>query len=164
MAIVLVVAAGAAHLLLWGRRAVWSAAWKSVAVTLATQKMASLESLLWEVDPAGTSASDETTDLSTEPPQSNGTGLQSSPGGTLTSNTPGFVDYVDADGQWRGTGVQAPAGAAFVRRWSIEPFATDPTNTLVLTVVVFPLADAAVSAGLPERGARLSTIRTRVAR
>jgi hypothetical protein len=163
-ALVVTVAAGTAHLLLWGRRATWAAAGKSKAVALAAEKLERLRGLAWETDASGTPISDEVTDLSAEPPGSGGTGLRPSPAGTLRSDTPGFVDYVDADGRWRGTGTRPTAGAVYVRRWSVEAFAPDNSNTLVLTVLVLPLVDAAGSTGNPGRGVRLTTIRTRAAR
>lgn len=162
--IVATITAGVAHLLLWARRATWSAGMLSIAVTLATQKLEALEALTWEVDAAGTAISDDNTDLSREPPGSSGSGLRPSPAGTLATNTSGFFDYVDVNGQWRAAAGGPLPGAAFVRRWSIAPFAADPSNTIVLTVVVLPLVDAAAAEGRPARGARLTSIRTRVLR
>jgi hypothetical protein len=164
LSVIVTVTAGVGHLMLWGRRATWSAGSKSIAVTLAIEQMEKLLSLPWEVDTAGTAISDETTDLSFQPPRSTGAGLQPSPSGSLDANTVGFVDYLDADGRWKGSGAQPANGAAFVRRWSIHPFGPDAANTLVLTVLVFPLADGASSAGNPQRRVRLTTIRTRVVR
>jgi hypothetical protein len=63
-------------------------------------------------------------------------GLQPSPGDTLTTSTPGYVDYLDAYGAWLGTGGSAPQGAVYVRRWSIEPLPTNPNNTIVFQVMV----------------------------
>jgi hypothetical protein len=49
-----------------------------------------------------------------------------------------------------------------VRRWAIVPFDSDPLHTLVLQVVVLPLADATTRAGHRSvRAAHLTTIRTR---
>jgi hypothetical protein len=162
MAIVGTVSAGAGQLLIWGRRASWTAGSTSMAVTLANQKMTSLQALRWDADVRGTVTSDETTDLSTTPPATGGPGLRPSPAGTLTGNTMGFVDFTDSHGRWCGNGPDPPERAAFVRRWSIQPFAPDPSDTIVLTVVVLPLVDAAVQASHTGRGARLTTVRTRV--
>jgi type II secretory pathway pseudopilin PulG len=161
--IVIAVSAGVAHLLVWSRRAAWSAGSETTAVMLAVQKMEQLRSLPWHVDGSGNAVSDLTTNLATDPLSSTGSGLQPSPRGSLDVNTPGFMDYLGSDGRWRGTGARAPAGAAFVRRWSIVPLAADPADTLVLSVVVVPLADASERGGRPARGARLQTITTRVA-
>jgi hypothetical protein len=164
VAVVLVVTviAGVAHLLVWGRREVWFSGSRSIAVTLAAEKLERLRALTWELDEGGTPRSDTSTDLSVEPPTASGAGLQPSPAGALTSNTPGYVDYVDGEGRWRGNGVRTPAGAAFVRRWSVEAFGGDGGNTVILTVLVLPLADAHLS--WSTRGVRLATVRTRVAR
>ena len=160
--LVVTVTAGVAQLLVWARREAWSSGSRSIAVTLAAEKLERLRGLTWELDDAGTPRSDATTDLSVEPATASGTGLQPSPADSLTTNTAGFVDYVDAEGRWRGTGARPPAGTAFVRRWSVEAFATDGGNTVVLTVLVVPVADAHMA--WSTRGARLATIRTRVAR
>jgi hypothetical protein len=162
-AIVIAVTSSVAQLILWSRRAAWSAGVETTAVRLAAQKLEQLRALPWHVDAAGALVSDETTNLATDPPAASGTGLQPSPAGALDRNTPGFMDYVSADGQWRGSG-PPPAGAAFVRRWSIVPSATDAAHTLILTVVVVPLADAPSQRGRPVRGARLQTITTRIVR
>jgi hypothetical protein len=53
----------------------------------------------------------------------------------LTSNTPGYVDYVDQFGNSLGGGAAMPAGAVYVRRWSVESLPSSP-NTLVLHVLV----------------------------
>jgi hypothetical protein len=151
-------------LIVWSRRAAWSAGVETTAVRLAAQKVEQLRALSWHVDSSGEAVSDTTTNLATDPPAVTGTGLQPSPGGTLDRNAPGFMDYVSADGQWRGTGSRPPPGAAFVRRWSIVPLAADAAHTLVLTVIVLPLADVQGQRGRPARGALLQTITTRIVR
>ena len=140
-AVVLTVAAGVAQLLIWSRRAVWGAGAETAAVSLAVEKLEQLRALEWRVDAAGLRHSDRTTNLSGEAPAANGTGLQRSPSGALARDTPGFVDFVAADGGWRGSGATPRAGAVYVRRWSIAPLEIDPDDTLILTVVVLPLAD-----------------------
>ena len=158
--IVITVTAGVAQLLIWSRRSSWSAGTRSMAVILAAQKIEQLRSLPWHVDAGGLPRSDETTDLSTDPARSSGTGLQPSPGGTLEGNTAGFVDYLAADGGWRGDGPRAPGNAAFVRRWAIEPFRGDPADSVILTVRVIPIVDVP-SAARSKRSVQLTTIRTR---
>ena len=162
--IVITVASSVAHLLVWSRRAAWFAGVETTAVRLAAQKIEQLRALPWHVQGDGALVSDDTTDLATDPPAANGTGLLPSPAGSLDRNTPGFMDYVGADGQWRGTGGRPPAGAAFVRRWSSVPLAADAGHTLILTVVVLPLADVPGQRGRPARGARVQTITTRIVR
>jgi hypothetical protein len=160
-AVVLSTITGVAQLLLWSRRAVWSSGVKTVTTVLATEKLEQLRTLNWQFDAEGRPVTDDSTDLSGEQPSAGGSGLQASPLGTLRQNTSGFVDYVDTHGGWRGTGVDPPAGAAYVRRWAIVPFGPDPLNTLALHVVVLPLADAAAGDLRSARAAHLTTIRTR---
>jgi hypothetical protein len=76
-----------------------------------------------------------------DPPLPTGGGLNPSPGDSLEQNTPGYVDFLDANGQYVGTGVTAPGTAAFIRRWSVRPLPTNPNNTLVLLVLVTPVAN-----------------------
>ena len=71
-----------------------------------------------------------------------------SPSGTLAEDTGGYVDYLDAQGvplADSGEGVQAPSGAMFIRRWSVET-AGNPIRALVLRVLVTP-ADASRERG-----------------
>jgi type II secretory pathway pseudopilin PulG len=163
MTLVVVTTAGVAQLLVWARRSIAGTSATTMAVMLAAEKMERLRSLTWEVDAAGLPVSDETSDLSWEPARSSGSGLHSSPSGALTSNTAGFVDFIDHEGRWRGTGARPPAGSSFIRRWSIEAWALDPVNTVVLRVVVLPVA-AAAEGDRGTRGVRLTSIRTRVGR
>ena len=109
---------------------------------LAAQKMEQLRGLTWGFDPQdelGIPASDTTTDLSGDPPAVGGRGLNPSPLGSLDTNTPGYVDYIDAYGKWVGTGADPTPNTLYIRRWSIQPLPTNPNNTLVLQVMVTPL-------------------------
>lgn len=110
---------------------------------LAAQKMEQLRGLTWGFDVAtglGLPLSDTATDLSTDPASATGgRGLNPSPAGTLDSNTPGYVDYLDARGNWVGTGAAPPPGTIYIRRWAVEPLPTNPNNTLVLQVLVTTL-------------------------
>jgi hypothetical protein len=161
-AIVLATITGVAQLLLWARKAVWSSGAATITTALATEKLEQLRALTFQVDEEGRAITDDTTDLTSAQPSSGGTGLQTSPLGTLYENASGFVDYLDAQGAWCGTGAAPPAGAVFVRRWAIVPFASDPLNTIALHVLVLPLADGTDLRS--PRAAHLTTIRTRVAR
>jgi hypothetical protein len=162
MAVIITTITGVAHLLIWSRATVWSSGAATVSMLLASQKLEQLRTLPWHVDAAGHAISDSTTDVSTDQPSSGGSGLTASPAGTLHDNVPGYVDYIDARGVWRGTGAAPPEGAAFVRRWAIVPFEPDPLHTLVFHVMVMPLSDAAARGGRRSpRAAHLTTIRTR---
>ena len=138
MAIFLAVALGAAELFVVATRANQSAQRQTATTSLAVQKMEQLRGLTWGFDPSGLALplSDTTTDLSVDPPANNGTGLSPSPEGTLNRNTPGYVDYLDRNGSWVGTGVTPPATASYIRRWSITPLQAHPHDTLVLQVLV----------------------------
>lgn len=110
---------------------------------LAVQKMEQLRGLTWGFaegpdGEVGAAVTDLTTNITMDPPTATGGGLSPSPAGSLDQNTPGFVDYVDALGNWVGTGATPPAGTVYVRRWSIEPLPANPNDTLVLQVRVIP--------------------------
>jgi len=162
-AVIITISTGVALLIVRSARAIWTAGVASAAVVVAQQKLEQLIALEWRTDVAGIRRSDQSSDLSVDPPASSGSGLQPSPSGSLDRNTPGFVDFVGRDGQWRGRGSVPVPGTAFVRRWSISAHPRDPADTLILTVVVLPVAE--VSAGIMHPAAvRLQTIRTRTAR
>ncbi len=142
-----------------------SARGTTYASVLAEQKMEQLRSLAWGFDLLGLPLSDTTTDISVMPPTTSGSGLSPSPAGSLTTNMAGFVDYLDQNGKWVGTGITAPAGTVYIRRWSIEPLPTNPNNTLILQVFVTRrtsrgTADQGSVARLPEE-ARLVSVKTR---
>jgi type II secretory pathway pseudopilin PulG len=112
-------------------------------IALAEQKMEQLRSLSWGFDLQGQGlpVSDTTTNLALYPHRATGSGLNPSPSGTLNENTAGYVDFLDAQGNWIGTGTTAPANAMFVRRWAIVPLPTNPNNTLVFQVLVSPMSN-----------------------
>jgi prepilin-type N-terminal cleavage/methylation domain-containing protein len=167
-----IMALGVAALFGVAIKAVHAARNQTSTAALATQKMEQLRSLTWGFDlvETGLPVSDTTTDLSRTPATSSGTGLNPSPTGTLDTNTAGFVDYLDARGQWVGTGAAPPANAIYIRRWSIEPLPTNPNNTLVLQVLVTTTLREASVAGVtgPRRryadDALIATVKTRKAR
>ena len=110
---------------------------------LATQKMEQLRGLTWgfgDQNSLGLPVTDTTTNLATEPPTNTGRGLNPSPSASLEQSVPGYVDYVDGEGKWIGTGASPSTGTYYVRRWSIQPLPSNPNNTLVLQVRVVPLS------------------------
>jgi hypothetical protein len=146
----------------------WSAKAMTMATLLAEGKVEQLRGLVWAYDEAGARISDTTSDLSTDPPTSTGSGLMSS-GGSLAANEPGFVDYLDHAGRWVGTGRSPPAVAVYIRRWSIEPIPDAADDALLLQVLVTSLrdrSDADLRPGVARlRGdARLVTVKVRRAR
>ena len=139
------------------------------ATILAQQKMEQLRSLAFAFDADGHPVTDVDTDTSavTELP-TGGTGLRPSPAGTLTENSVGYVDYLDASGvSLGGLAALPPPGARYVRRWSIDPLPSNPLDTVVLQVVVTRVrgrAPAGIRIGavprLPDE-VRIVSVRTR---
>lgn len=138
----------------------------STATILAEQKIEQLRALTWGFDPLGLPVSDFTTNIGVYPPDpAGGTGLSASPPNTLTTSTTGFADYLDAYGNWVGSGAVTPRGAVFVRRWSIEPLPTNPNNTLIFQVSVTRVNQAAAAPStvrLPDV-IRMVSVKTRKA-
>jgi len=134
-------------------------------MVLAEQKMEQLRGLAWGFDLIGLPLSDTTTDISKVPADASGSGLSPSPPNSLTQNSAGYVDYLDVNGRWVGSGANPPVGTVFIRRWSIEPLPTNPNNTLILQVLVTRRTDRGAAdqgnvARLPEE-ARLVSVKTR---
>jgi len=125
---------------------------------LAQQKIEQLRGLTWGFDDFGLPISDFTSNIAVSPPTpTGGIGLQPSPGDSLTTSTPGYVDYLDAYGAWVGAGAEPPDDAIYVRRWSVEPLPTNPNNTLVFQVLVGRIAPL----GPPTDIARQVSLKTR---
>lgn len=142
MGLLTAVSLGVAQLFALSTRANQLAKGQTSTSVLAEQKMEQLRSLTWgfDADGLGLPVSDTTTNLAVTPPTANGQGLNPSPTDTLEQNVVGYVDYLDAYGAYVGTGSTPPAGTVYIRRWSIQPLPTNPNNTLVLQVLVTPLA------------------------
>jgi len=111
---------------------------QTTATVLAAQKMEQLRALAWRFVDTGAlvPVTDTATDLSRDPMTGGGAGLSASPGGTLLTNTAGYVDYLDKHGMWTGNGGSAPASAVFIRRWNIARLPWSPSDSLVLRVLV----------------------------
>ena len=137
-----VTAASVTDLYLTGSRSVQHARVETAATIAATQKMEQLLGLAWAVDPAtpGSSTVDLTTDLSTDPSGPGGAGLGASPAGALHANTPGFVDFLDARGQWVGAGAAPTAEAVLVRRWRVDSLPGTSGRLVALHVFVTAVA------------------------
>jgi len=162
-AILMTVTTGVAGLLTWSTRAAAVAGTQTTAVWLAQQKLEQLAALEWSVDERGIARSDESTSVAVDPMRDSGPGLRASPGSAADVDTPEYMDFTGADGSWRGNAAPRP-GAAFVRRWSVVPFAGDAQNTLVITVSVRPLSEARRGSRQVSSGATLQTVRTRLLR
>jgi hypothetical protein len=138
---------------------------------MAEQKLEQLRGLTWgfDLEGQGLPLSDTTTNLSVFPPTHDGSGLNPSPVDALEQNTAGFVDFIDGNGAWVGTGSTPPGSAVYIRRWSIQPLPTNPNNTLVIQVLVTPVASEAARVGSTFTRTRMAgdallvTVRTRKA-
>ena len=117
---------------------------QSTATLLATQKMDQLLALTWRFDTAGTGLpeGDTSSDVSYDPPRAGGTGLDPSPAATIDVTTAGYADYLDRAGRWVGRGTVAPAGAVYLRRWSVQRLPLDPADSRVIQVLVRPVTRA----------------------
>jgi type IV pilus modification protein PilV len=129
---------------------------RTMATILAMQKIEQLRALTWTIDPSGAAIEDTSTDTSSVPESSGGTGLQISPEATLRVNTPGFVDHLDATGAIVGGGGQPPPQAAYTRRWSIAPAVVGESLVLQVTVMRKNVRDAR-----PGRDITVATVKTR---
>jgi prepilin-type N-terminal cleavage/methylation domain-containing protein len=140
-ALLIVAAAGVAQLVAIGVRASRIARGETTTALLAAQKMEQLRSLSWTFDSSGGVRSDTSTDVSRDPVVSGGTGLGTTPAGSLEHSVDGCVDYLDGAGRWIGTGTAIPANTVYVRRWAVLPLMADPVHTRVLVVVASALEE-----------------------
>jgi type II secretory pathway pseudopilin PulG len=142
MGLLTAVSLGVAQLFALSTRANLIAKGQTSTTAMAEQKVEQLRGLTWGFDLQGQGLplSDTTTNLAVYPPAHNGSGLNPSPIDALEQNTAGFVDFLDGSGAWVGTGTTPPGSAVYIRRWSIQPLPTNPNNTLVIQVLVTPIA------------------------
>jgi type II secretory pathway pseudopilin PulG len=147
-----------AQMFIIGTNANMAARRVTATAVLAQQKIEQLRALTWGYDDFGLPISDFVSNIAVSPQTpAGGVGLQASPGDTLNTSTPGYVDYLDAYGAWVGTGTTPPQGAVYVRRWSVEPLPTNPNNTLVFQVMVGRISPV----GPPNDLARQVSLKTR---
>jgi type II secretory pathway pseudopilin PulG len=114
-------AVGTASLILLARRLGDRAEQLIAATTLAAARLEALRAIPWQYDIDGA--------------QPEFPGLAFSPADALNRNSTGFWDATDESGQVLPG--HAPAGAAFVRRWSIVPALTGPALAKALEVCVY---------------------------
>ena len=171
MGLLTAVSLGVAQLFALSTRANLIAKGQTSTTAMAEQKLEQLRGLTWGFDLQGQGLplSDTTTNLAVDPPEHNGSGLNPSPSDALEQNTAGFVDFLDANGAWVGTGTTPPGSAVYIRRWSIQPLPTNPNNTLVIQVLVTPIALEAARVQTADSRTRMAgdallvTVRTRKA-
>jgi prepilin-type N-terminal cleavage/methylation domain-containing protein len=138
MMLLTMTALGVAQMFGLAIRATQAGRYQTSTAILASQKLEQLRALTWGFDSqgAGLPVSDTTTNLAVEPAANGGGGLNPSPSNSLSQNVPGYVDFLDARGQWVGTGTVPPVTALFIRRWNVSPLPVNPNNTLILQVLV----------------------------
>src|SRR5688500_12740213 len=154
MGLLTTVSLGVAQLFAISTRANYVARGQTSTTAMAEQKMEQLRALTWGFDSNGEGlpVSDTSPNLAVEPATAAGAGPHRSPTTSLDENVSGYVAYLDANGTHIGTGTTPTDGTVFIRRWSIQPLPTNPNNTLVLQVLVTPLANEALRDDAP--GAR----------
>jgi prepilin-type N-terminal cleavage/methylation domain-containing protein len=130
-------------------RASMAARVQTVAVSLASSRMEELRALAFarRAQAPHDLRTDVTTDLARSPGTPGGTGLAPTSPGSLQTNEPGAVDYLDLDGRPVGQGAQPPPATFFIRRWRILPLPADPGEGLVLDVVVTTAGREQAAAG-----------------
>ena len=145
MGLLTAVSLGVAQLFALSTRNNLTAKNQTSTTAMAQQKMEQLRGLTFGFDLAGQGlpVTDTTTNVAVWPVTNDGSGLNASPSDSLERNTEGFVDFLDRNGQWVGTGTNVPASAAYIRRWSITPLPTNPNNTIVIQVLVTPAVSEA---------------------
>ena len=170
MALLTSVSLGVAQVFAASTRVNLTARGQTSTTAMAQQKLEQLRGLTWgfDLEGLGLPMTDSTTNLAVYPPTANGGGLSPSPVTSLERNSVGFVDYLDANGTWVGTGTAVAAGAVYIRRWSIQPLPTNPNNTLVLQVLVTTVAteagvDTTIARTRRASDALLVTVKTRKA-
>ena len=171
MGILTAVSLGVAQLFALSARNNLTAKGQTSMTAMAEQKLEQLRGLTWgfDLEGLGLPLSDTTTNLAVSPPTHDGSGLNPSPADSLEQNTAGFVDFLDGNGAWVGTGSTPPGSAVYIRRWSIQPLPTNPNNTLVVQVLVTPVTSEAARVGSAFTRTRMAgdallvTVRTRKA-
>jgi prepilin-type N-terminal cleavage/methylation domain-containing protein len=143
-----VVFASLLPLLTMGARQVDGGRRRSVALWLAESKLAQLRSLTWGVrfvEGIAVYQQDEVTDLSWEAARESGGGTRASPERVMERAVAGYVDYLDERGRWieRGAAAEgeAPAGAAYERRWAVVRMGSDASELLLFHVAVAVLVE-----------------------
>jgi type II secretory pathway pseudopilin PulG len=130
---------GPALLVMFAAETIARARHQTMAMVLARAKLEQFLSLTWGVRVIGgvpVLLSDETSDMSRSPPMPTGHGTLPSPSDALAASRDGYVDYLDAQGQWVSAGTDIPQAAVYARRWLIERRGTGASELLVVQVMV----------------------------
>ncbi len=133
----------------------------TVGTALADEKLQQLRGLVFAYDSDGSPVTDEQADVTVVPQRpTGGAGLRPSPSDALDRNVDGYCDFLGPGGGWLGAGAGPPAGAAFVRRWSIRPLPAAPAQAVVIQVRVLA-AEAAARNGAGSADVTATTVRAR---
>lgn len=151
-----------AYLVVFGARAMDVARMQGTSAVAASARLDELRTLRFEFDASGQRVTDVSTNLAVDPPVTGGSGLTPGGAGTLEADVSGFVDFLDAAGNWVGNGPAPPQRAAFVRRWAID--SKESQDLLVLQVLVRPIMSGTAGSTRRPGDARLVTTRVRVQR
>jgi type II secretory pathway pseudopilin PulG len=139
-ALLITVLAGLAQLLVMSSRLTRGSAAASLALMAAQDAIETLRALPFGVDAVGQLVT--AAELGPSPPTS------------LMTNTPPFVDWIDADG----VATQSPATAQLVRRWQVSRVG-EGADLIAIEVCVFTVP--ATGAGPSSALSCLATVRTR---
>lgn len=152
---------GVLQLVIAARRLVGVAQGLTFGTALADEKLEQLRGLVFAHDSAGAPVTDEQADVTFVPERpTGGAGLRPSPSDALDRNVAGYCDFLGPGGGWLGAGAAPPAGAAFVRRWSIRPLDAAPAQAVVIQVRVLDAA-AAARGGTGPADVTATTVRAR---
>lgn len=135
MALLTTMTAGVAQMMMLATARDLAARHQVLTSALAIEKMEQIRSLTFAYDANGVPTTDFTTNLASCAPDASGTGLGASPSNALDADYAGFVDYLDAHGACLAGGSPS-AVATYTRRWAIVPLESDPSNGLVVSVLV----------------------------
>jgi len=111
--LLVVLCLGPALLVMFAADTIARARHHAMAMVLARAKLEQALSLTWRVPVMGDSPAD-----------------------ALSVSRDGYVDYLDAQGQGVGAGVEIPASAMYVRRWSIARSGSGTSELLTVQVMV----------------------------
>ncbi|MGE3707453.1 MAG: hypothetical protein AB7I13_19450 [Vicinamibacterales bacterium] len=161
VALVSLLLCGLMQLTSMARQSVEAARRLTAAALFADAKLQQLQALAFGYDEAGLPITDVQADTAGWPEQpTGGVGLQPSPADALRRNVAGYCDFLQPDGRSMPATVR-PAGAAFLRRWSIRELPSVPAGSIAVQVRVIDLASGRADEDGGAVGVTLSTIRAR---
>jgi competence protein ComGC len=146
LGIIAVLVVTMATLMAVGREVMWATRHEAVALALARARLEQLEGLAFSIYALASGGTVEITDLVTDLSQAapgvGGRGLSTGPADALIDPQAGYVDYLDAQGQWVGADPSAARRAAYTRRWTVRRIGSGSTEIVTFEVMVAPQAVA----------------------